>query len=172
MKKYIISVNLGSNCEYTFTGSDADASFAPSSNCCETNDELTRSKQGVSFNTSNSIHITKARILSPLAPLLQAGSQYAGQLSCAIASVSGGDVDQSFADFDISFSKWNEWEKKDIFIPANDAGDVGRIIVYSASTTLSVHDFNIQEAYVGEKFTPCLEVEVETDFMLCDGDNF
>lgn len=171
MKKYIVSIPLGSNGSYTFTGADADAQYSPSADCCEGNDEITRGKGSVKFNTDNAIHITKARLLSPLAPNLQAGSHIAGYANCSVAEVAGGSIVEVLADFDLCFTKWNEWERKDIYIPSDGKGSLGEMIV-ADSSVFYVHDFNIASDYVGESFSPCIEIELETDYLVSGSSNF
>ena len=171
MKKYVISLNFGNAGKYTLTGSDADASFHPSAAITGDNVETMVSGKTVKLSGDNKYHITRARLVSTGAPGLKAGSGVAASLDCTVSVVSGGSVSgEPIAEFKLVMNEWNEWEEKAIFIPREADDRKGQIVV-KTSSTLYVHDFNVQSDYVDHDVFPTLELEIEGDFLVAGDTN-
>ena len=167
MKKYTLSIPFGS-CKYTLTGSDADASFSPSVTFGVTATETEHSGKEVSVPCINSLHIVKARLVSTGAPGVVTGNATAASIDLRFTTnTSAGDVNE---DVNVSINQWNEWEEKDVFVPAVSAGDQFGIYVKNSSV-LYVHDFNVLTDYLGVEIVPTLELEVETDFLAAEDTN-
>ena len=80
--------------------------------------------------------------------------------------MSGGSVSgEPIAEFKLVMNEWNEWEEKAIFIPREADDRKGQIVV-KTSSTLYVHDFNVQSDYVDQDVFPTLELEIEDDFLV------
>ena len=169
MKKYTLSIPfVGSSCKYTLTGGDADASFSPSFGFAAMATETERSGKEVKVPCVNSLHITKARVVSTGAPGVVSGGPIAASIDLRfIVNTSGGDVNE---DVNVTLNRWNEWEDKDVFVAPVKEGDLFNIKV-QASSELFVHDFNVQTDYIGAELVPTLELEVESDFLVADDTN-
>lgn len=168
MKKYILSINFGNDGKYTLTGGAADANFNPSADIEEDNIETAVSGEVVKLSGANKYHISRARLVSTGAPGLESGNGIAASLDCAVVDIAnGGDP---IATFKLDLNKWNEWEEKDIFISRDADSRLGQVVVKSSST-IYVHDFNVQTDYVGQDVLPTLELEIEGDFLVAGDTN-
>lgn len=158
MKKTIVSAVI--NAEYVFTGADRDAAFAPSSDA-ELSFVVLNKGQGekdVSFLRKNSLHVVRARLVPNGAPGLQvANGRNAADLLFEV--VEDGDA---IASFGLAFSKWDEWEEKDLYISLVEWSNPFNITI-NDSSVMRCDDFNVQTAYVGETLYPVLELEIESE---------
>lgn len=171
MKKYILSINFGNAGKYTLTGNSAAASFNPSALVADDNVETLVSGKVVKLSGANKYHITRARLVSTGAPGLETGSGVAASLNCAVAVVSGSSMEgDPIAEFKLDINRWNEWEAKDIFINHDEDHREGQVVVKTTST-LYVHDYNVQTDYVGADVKPTLELEIEGDFVTASDTN-
>ena len=149
MKKYTLSIPfVGSSCKYTLTGGDADASFSPSVGFAATATDTQRSGKEVKVPCVNSLHITKARVVSTGAPGVVSGGPIAASIDLRfLVNTSSGDVNE---DVNVTLNRWNEWEAKDIFIN---------------------HDEDHREGQVVVDVKPTLELEIEGDFVTASDTN-
>ena len=171
MKKYTLSIPFGANGKYTLTGANSSSSFSPSDDIFPDNTETLVSGKTVSLSGDNKYHITRARLVSTGAPGLETGSGVAASLDCAVAVVSGSSiVGDPIAEFKLDINRWNEWEAKDIFINHDEDHREGQVVV-KTSSTLYVHDYNVQTDYVGADVKPTLELEIEGDFVTASDTN-
>jgi hypothetical protein len=165
MKKYTISIPFGSSCDYTLTGGAASASFSPSTNFSTTITETECSGKAVTIPLSNKLHITKARLVSTGAPGVVSGEAIAASIDMMTS-----DSESNTCNFNVTLNQWNEWEEKDVFVDSLPAGGDDLLTVKSSST-LYIHDFNVQTDYIGVTLAPTLELEIEADFLTADDTN-
>lgn len=144
---------------YTFTSNDRDASFSPSS-AANLDFYVVSNYAGdskVKFLRKNPLRITRARLLSTGAPGVQVP---AGEIAASI-KLNFNSQGNTLPEFTLALSEWNVWEEKTVSLDMGSAGDCQLSI--KSSSEFNVDDFNIQEDFVGQAFTPVLELEVESD---------
>lgn len=122
----------------------------------------------VSFDKTKVLKIKRARIKTPGSIGLGAGN---GKKCATLYLSTGyfGSPISTAASFAMQFSAFNEWEDMnlsvdstafvfssyDIAIKKNDGN--------GNASTFTIDDYNMQSAYVGEKLTAYLEIEVESE---------
>ena len=174
--KYDLVINL-SNAEYTFSGNDRDANFtlvAPelvtAANCTQI---FAPSAQAYAL-AENDFTIKYARVISSGAAGVQPPQlKRAAQIGLNLTKQDGTFITGAI----LKFQNWNEWteincvmrphaNKTVTWDPAEIA--IFKPVYFSPSVQNSyfnVDDYNIAAAYVGEKFSPVLEMIVETSGM-------
>ena len=154
---------------YTFTGEARDASVTLADNAELTLYPMGKNGTSATFKPSgmtpvpSNITFVRARLVASGAKGLEpAVGQLAGILSLRFK----GATKNSDA-FKLSFTKWNEWEQQMVSAVTGecDGGSIG-LELLASGTELTLDDYNLQEAYVGQDVEPILEIEVE-----CDGIN-
>lgn len=161
-----------SNAQYTFTDNDRDAVFYPSSpnvvnsaSCTQLNVQTTAAPM-----YENEIRILRARIISSGAPGVEPPEgKRAAQVLLRLCT---NDLSKEFCLLFLKFRKWNEWteingvmrpfETPHIFTDAEIT--IHKPVYFSvayANTYFQLDDYNLQSAYVGQTFTPILEMEVD-----------
>ena len=110
----------------------------------------------------SNITFVRARLVASGAQGLEpAVGQLAGILSLRFKGAT-----KSSDAFKLSFTKWNEWEQQMVSAVTGECdGSIG-LELLASGTELTIDDYNVQEAYVGQDVEPILEIEVE-----CDGIN-
>jgi hypothetical protein len=148
---------------YTFTGGTRDGSIAIAEDAVlSISDEHRQLPSDKLFvPKGRTINIKRARIISGGADELQpAVGKVAAALKIKQGTVSDGtfvpDVDS--AEIPLVFSKWNEWEEKNFSITAKKDNTEFAI---SDDSAITVDDYNVQTAYVGEEFSVTIEADVE-----------
>lgn len=154
---------------YTFTGEARDASVTLADNqtlrLIPKNSLVSRATfkpSGITPVPSN-ITFVRARLVASGAPGLEpAVGSFAGQLALHFKGAT-----KNSATFTLGFTKWNEWEQPMVSAVTGECdGDSIGLELLASGTVLTLDDYNVQEAYVGQDVTPILEIEVE-----CDGIN-
>lgn len=166
------------NADYTFTGNDRDASFSPTGddqrlvlNCTE-NPLLYFPRQydtGLIYN--NKLFIKRARIISRGAPGLCSKRMTAAELELYIKVFGGDRLTPSKG---LYFVHWNEWQDVNVVFDCYDEPidktKFNSFLSFALDHSKSyfyVDDYNIQSAYIGQKFRPQLELEITTTGMYC-----
>lgn len=173
---YDLVINI-TNAEYTFTGTDRDAQFTPSApelvtaaNCTQI---FAPSAQACAV-ADYDFTIERARILSSGAPGVQPPTlKRASQVLLELCKQDGTFITSIV----LKFQNWNEWtEINGILRPYEnqivtwDPAEVAinKPVYFSPkvqNTYFNVDDYNIASPYVGEKFSPVLEMIVRTSGM-------
>ena len=171
------------NASYKFTGNNRAASFVYPN----LSDELILScvnapqAQTALLTGQASATIKRARLISAGAPGLSTPNDGTPSASIWLSLTSNFGTGKEI--FKLRFSNWNEWEETDIELEpykyigswtssaaaANYAVKVN--IEQQPDTEFCLDDFNIQADYVGETFTPVLELEIVTAGMCLAGFN-
>lgn len=175
---YTISAPL--NAQYTFTGNDRDASFAinspdaPLNLSCVSNG--TNSFVAAMYDTN--VKIKRARLVSAGDAELRRSEQHGA--SNFVLAARALDETLNYKTLDsvvVKIPDWNEWFDVNFILRPHktqcDFSDsqvtqhkpVDLFAMYQNSG-FYCDDFNIQPVYVGETFTPVLEMEIETGGMV------
>lgn len=178
---------------YTFTGNNRDAEISPNTAFMLSVLSGDYSPDygldlDVNFVYNNLINIKRVRVNSKGAPGLQSSAFYAAQLFINVIcgrlgqkkDLTPGDV---LSTFGFIIPRWNEWvdtrlcikpfeSNVNIDISQYDLID-GKLPVCFGTLSESefkIDDYNIQSAYIGEKFTPAIEFQIDTAGVLIGGD--
>lgn len=148
---------------YTFTGGTRDGSFSISQDApLSVSDEFSQlPSDSLDMPKGRRIHITRARLIATGAEDLQpAVGKVAAALKIKTGTSEGGTFtpDSGSSVSTLVFSKWNEWEDKDFTVVA---GKDGAVFAISDDSEITVDDYNVQTAYVGEEFGIAIEAEAE-----------
>ena len=147
---------------YTFTGADRSASITLANNA--TLGLIPMGQNGaIATFVSTNVTFVRARLVASGAQGLEpAVGEIAGTLKLRFKGAT-----KNSATFTLSFTKWNEWEQPMVETGTGecDGGSID-LELLASRTELTLDDYNVQEAYVGQNVTPILEIEVE-----CDGIN-
>lgn len=155
--KYTLSAVLGTS--PAFAGNNRDASFSPVADAALTVKIMSNGAGGTSvkFLRNASINIVRARLVSSGAQKLEpAVGKNAAEV---LLSLSG--QGSSVSPFTLAFSKWNEWEDKQVSVDVGEGGALDLNVVASG-TTFRYDDFNVYDAFEGQTFTAILELEIES----------
>ena len=174
--KYNLVINL-SNAEYTFTGNNRDANFtltAPeqvtAANCAQI---FAPSAQAYAL-AENNFTIIRARIISSGAAGVQPPKlKRAAQIGLNLTKQDGTFITSAI----LKFQNWNEWTEINCVMRPHEnklvTWDPAEIAIFKPvyfspsvqNSYFNVDDYNIASAYVGEKFSPILQMIVETSGM-------
>lgn len=176
--KYDLVINI-TNAQHTFTGNNRNAHFVASApelitaaNCTQI---FAPSAQALAMG-ENDFTIKYARIISSGAAGVQTPElSRASQLNFGLCKQDGTELDSVL----LKFQNWNEWtEINAVLRPYKskptwlDAEIINHKPVYFSPKVqysyYNVDDYNINSAYVGQTFSPVLEMIVETSGMLED----
>lgn len=185
MKRYILAFK-GPECE--FEGNAADKRFYPSDD--DTLDITETSFYGnlVNFSGKGRFRIVRARLSMLAAEGVHSGSNGvnsatfptgAAIINFALKSYGTGIAqEKEFCTFSVPFSKWGEWEDKQIEVEPHGVGSdwegtsgldyVNRnnTCVMKADSRFSLDDFNIQDDFVSQIRNVMVELEIEADAIL------
>lgn len=174
--KYTIRAVL--NASYEFTGNDRSASFGFASSSVINTICATKPVYGIGaarFLFENQISIRRARILAAGAEGLKAPKD--GEFAASIIMQIRQFIDGSgptLASGYIRFSRWGEWEEKNlVYRPYEGTPNTWEGTTYADKKPVSFYaiqqnslfkcdDYDISSAFVGETFTPVLEMEIDT----------
>lgn len=179
--RYGLSIVV-SKAQYEFTGNDRDAQFVATypnetvaANCTQI---FAGTGQAVAVGECN-FNIVRARIISSGAAGVRAPEgKRAAQVHLKLEKQLGGELDDVF----LKFQNWNEWtdinatlrpyKTKPTWLDAEIVNHKPAFFVVDYNMSYyNVDDYNIQAAYVGQTFTPILELDVKTSGMI-DTNNF
>lgn len=176
--KYCISAKL--NAQYTFTGNDRDADFTIASPDVPLDLSCTSSSTTAYVKPLYDciLNIKRVRIVSAGAPGLQRPELHrAANFNLSVASADENGIYTNLDSVIIKIDNWNE--RSDVnhalrpfkthfnFTDAqvNQHKPVTLFARYMNSE-FYLDDYNLQSAYVGQTFTPYLEMEIETAGMV------
>lgn len=163
-----------SNAEYEFTGNNRGAYYSPTGDTeqrlflkCTENPLLFFPRQyDTGFIYNNKVTIKRARIISRGANGLRNSSETAAAIEICIKSFGGGLLTPYRG---LYFPNWNEWTDINLdFDCWDDPIDLSRkneflsFYLDNEKSVFYVDDYNIQASYIGQKFYPELELEIET----------
>lgn len=162
------------NSEYTFTGNNRDISFSPTGDnqrlilVCSQNPLLFLPRQyDTGFIYGTKVFIKRARVISRGAPGLRTTRNTAAEIELFIRTFSGDIISDSRG---LYFVNWNEWININAVFDCwidplvDDGSNKNAFLSFGvdhARTYFAVDDYNIQSAYIGQKFFPELELEIE-----------
>lgn len=154
---------------YTFTGEARDASVTLADNTRLTLVPMSKNGSRATFKPSgmtpvpSSITFVRARLIASGAPGLEPSLNHlAGMFKLRFTYGT-----KNSEPFVLSFTKWNEWEQQMVSVVTGECeGDSIRLELLASDSMITIDDYNVQEAYIGQDVEPILEVEVE-----CNGIN-
>lgn len=174
--KYNISMDL-TPYQYEFTGNNRNAlinksapDFVIAGALCS---QINNASTSVRPRYDNVFTITRARLISSGAPGLRTPEgRIAGVINFTLIDENNTkDLSRVF----LRIREWNEWEEINvdlfpfntelIFNDEETKHALSYKIAYTA-TNFRVDDYNIQSVYIGQTFTPILQLEVKTSGMV------
>lgn len=164
IKKHIFLASTG--VDYEFTGADDSVTFSPTADVVLDGIDTFKTGKGIVISGLHKFFIRRARISSPKAVGLDAGAETAATIVFKLCKIVEGVVSgDPYAEFTITFSKWNEWEEKSVIVEPINVSDGTefrpcQFVIAETGTEFNVDDFNIQSDYVGTEFTPSVELEI------------
>ena len=180
--RYGLTINI-TNAQYTFTDNNRDASFTPQSpdiivpaNCAQI---FNYGAQALAYGESDFI-INRARIISSGAPGLQPPElKRAANINFVLCKQDGTILDST----QLKIQNWNEWTDINAVLkpyknnPTWDSFELNnnKPVYFCPKYINSLYcldDYNLQSAYVGQTFTPILELDVEATGGMVDSYNF
>lgn len=147
---------------YTFTGEARNATVTLADNTELTLVPMSKNGSTATFVTSNVTFVRARLVASGAQGLEPAVGEIAGRLNLRFKGAT-----KNSTPFTLSFTKWNEWERQMVCTGTGecDGGSI-RLELLASDSMITLDDYNVQEAYVGQDVTPILEIEVE-----CNGIN-
>ena len=175
---YTISAPL--NAQYTLTGADRAATFSINAPDAPLNLSCTSSSTSVYVAAmyDTVINIKRVRLVSAGAPGLQRNEQAAAANFILAARALDENLNyQTLDSVVIKIGNWNEWQNVDFDLrPSKTACNFSAsqinqhkpVDLFALYQNSGFHcdDYNLQAAYIGETFTPVLELEIETAGMV------
>lgn len=168
-KKYILTATTGIS--YELTGNAATATKYPASQTLVTFRDIGGTGKETKFCGLAPFRIVSARLRNDSLDISGYGNECA-ELDCTLGKVDGGAISEAdtFAQFKLTFSKWGDWEKKDILVKPESDGDTTKNrpcrIALETTSTFFIYDFNVQSDMVGQNVIPVIDLEIETDCIL------
>lgn len=180
--RYGLTINI-TNAQYTFTDNNRNAQFTQTSpdivvpaNCVQVN---YYGAQALGCGESNFV-IKRARVISSGAPGLQPPElKRAAQINLALCKQDGTTLDSVI----LKLQNWNEWTDVNATLrpyknnPSWSAIEINqhKPVYFSPrylNSYFNVDDYNLQSAYVGEKVSPILELDVEATGGMIESYNY
>lgn len=169
MKEYIVRIPL-TNISYTLTGSGGNTEIAFASNATERAYICNKGAEpstDVVIQPTRKFNIRKARLSA--IPLPVEGNGTNGMACCFPINITDYLESTTFGSFNVSVSKWNEWEEKDIEVSLSAEEDelgLRGFFQFASGGKAYIYDKNIQDDLVGETITPVLELVIEADVLI------
>lgn len=149
--------------EFTFAGNARTANITVASDTLLAFKATDRGGVSVIFPSCD-LSIKSAAIISGI-PSLVAGDRAAVDATLLFATNDGNDApDDTVAQVPIMITQWDSAERQAITcqLKASEAIDV----FLAKDSVINIMDFSVQTDWVSQKFTPILELTVETDHLL------
>ena len=151
---YIIQSNLTANFPiYKFNGNNRNANISPNNT-------------SVNFVTQNKIYIKRARLITPGCEGLRPGLNADAAILVFSAIEKDGVLDNNNS-FTLKFKRFNEWENFNFFYePYFDNLLKAEECLFKMElppSSISIDDYNIQSAYIGQPISLWLEMEIDTN---------
>lgn len=169
MKEYIVRIPL-TNIAYTLTGSGGNTEVAFASNAVERAYICNKGAEpstDVTIQPTRKFKIRKARLSAT--PLPVEGNGTNGMACGFPINITDYLETETFGSFNVSVSRWNEWEDKDIEVSLSaeeDELNLRGFFQFASGGKAYIYDNNIQEDLVGEAITPVLELVIEADVLV------
>lgn len=171
-KKFIVLGTISGTCEYEFTGNARNAQFSPSGNGTLATMAISTADNALAgFKAGTKPKIKGFMVRSVKAEGLATASVGAASLDFKLSAVDdNGLTIETYNDvYIIANVQWNRMEYKDIELAIPDtlpSGATGFMLTLLSSSKFYVDDYNVQSAYIGQKVTPEIVMEVECDKMV------
>lgn len=158
--------NFGFNGNSRGVDVHASDAFVPTAYCTNNYGAMTVKSM---FFATNDLIIKKIRLRTVLAEWLRIGDSYNGLIGanlCVFQKFEDGTYGSQF--LNLMFTKFNEWEEVNyIYKPYAllNPGDENRkyeFICDNTESAICVDDYNIQAAYLNQKFYPIVDMIVDT----------
>lgn len=169
MKEYIVRIPL-TNIAYTLTGSGGNTETEFASNATERAYICNKGAEpstDVVIQPTRKFNIRKARLSA--IPLPVEGNGTNGMACGFQINITDYLESTTFGSFNVSVSKWNEWEEKDIEVSLSAEEDelgLRGFFQFASGGKAYIYDRNIQDDLVGETITPVLELVIEADVLI------
>lgn len=149
--------------EFTFDGNARTANITVASDTLLNFKATDRGGVSVVFPSCD-LSIKSAAIICGI-PDLVAGDRVAVEATLLFATNDGDDApDETVAEIPIMITKWDRVERQ---VLTRQLKALEPIDVFLAKdSVINIMDFNVQDDWVGQKFTPILELIIETDHLL------
>lgn len=164
---YIIQSNLTANFPiYKFKGNNRNAYISPNNISVSFGCNSVGDNVEINFITQNKIFIKRARLLTPGCEKLRAGfNSRAARLFFKAIEKDGVLENNNY--FCLTFSRFNEWEDFNFFYePYFDNLLKAEECLFKMElppSSISIDDYNIQSAYIGQPISLWLEMEIDTN---------
>lgn len=168
---YIIQSNLTANFPiYKFTGNNRNAYISPNNQNVNFNCNSVGSNDSIYFITQNKIYIKRARLLTPGCEKLRAGLN-SKAAALVFSAIEKEGVLGNHNSFTLAFTRFNEWENFNFFYEPYKSKSFGKILKTEECSFrldlppsyVSIDDYNIQSAYIGQPISLWLEMEIDTN---------
>ena len=163
MKTYIASL-LVDDQSYEFTGSTKNATLSLSGNnkyALKLVNE--RNVDSLCFKKGKQSIIKKIRLRSVGAEGVVANDSVATKLNISIAKDDSGSMGSPVSTASIDIVKFNQWEEKNIPIGVDVNADDETYFMWVNATSISIMDFNVKDAFVGQTMKVAVDLEIESD---------
>lgn len=116
----------------------------------------------VSFIKDNVLKIKRAKIVTFGADGLRGGlgSNDVADITLHIAEIN--DLVSYYGEFDLRFNRYNEWEDFNAEVLPDKNAPSKYVLNVDGLSYLSIDDYNIQSAYLGQGFNSKLVLDIET----------
>lgn len=151
---------------YTFDGQTREGSTLYSVTTAYLDFEATdRGGVAICFPPNQDITIHSARLLSGIG--VTAGDRNAAEITLAFGTQDDCQLDDELVEVPIHITEWDKQEKQVESVSGSLLKSDSPLFAFIKSGSLyNVMDFNVQEDWVGQQFTPTLELIIETDHLL------
>ena len=162
--KIVASMKRG----YEFTGADRNASYTyPNTTAYCEFAAVDRGGKEICFAPNQDLTILNARIISGVPGVVGGDERPAASVTLIFGTQDDCDLDDTLAEVPIYLVEWNKTEKQVKSISGTVLKATTPIFAFiKGGSAYNVMDFNVQEDWVGEYFTPEIELIIETDHLL------
>lgn len=167
---YNLKVDLSTlTSSFSFTGNNRQTYLTPSSDNvltfrCETPQPILDNR--ILFLPQNKLTVKRARVITLGAPGLNPSKDDYAFKGVIYACDANNSVYSNLGTFGMTIPFYNEWQTIDQeFLMSKENAELVNYYTFNAGNNdivLSVDDYNIQTAYIGESFKPILEIEIDT----------
>lgn len=171
-KKFVVLGTISGTCEYEFTGNARNAQFSPSGNGTLATMAISTADNALAgFKAGTKTKIKGFMVRSVKAEGLATATVGAASLDFKLSAVddNGLTIEMYNDVYIITNVQWNRMEYKDIDLQIPDtlpSGATGFMLTLLSSSKFYVDDYNVQSAYIGQKVTPEIVMDVECDKMV------
>ena len=156
---------------YEFTGADRTASYTYPDTMpyCEFT-AVDRGGVEICFAPNQDLTILNARIISGVPGVVGGDDRPAATITLIFGTQDDCDLDDTLVEVPLYLVEWNRTEKQVKSIGGSVLKASTPVFAFiKGGSSYNVMDFNVQEDWVGEAFTPEIELIIETDHLLTVG---